>query len=171
MVRVKGPVGSLIANVTELGLAETPVRWNPTYSRLKVTVNAFGQGEAEAQQMALAASVSFPLVDFDPVILNELIRLSTAGAGSVGQNPRAGQRFGNNAALYAANCYYWTLGLSSPVAALPFTFLACKLADNPLDWPTGAERSVVPVNVEAISYSPDRSSLAGVVCWNNQLLS
>ena len=171
MASVKGPAGSLIASTTELGLAEAPISWAPTLHGLDVIVNAFGQGAAEIQQMGLEATITIPLVDFDINILKEIMRLSTGGAPSYGQNPRAGQRFGNNAALYASNNYFWSIGLSSPVANDPITFYACKLEGTPFNMPLGAERSVVGINVRAISYAPSRASLAGVVCWNNTPLS
>ena len=170
LVKVKGPGGSLIAAATELGLAETPISWNPTYHRLPVTVNAFGQGPAEVQQMGLEADVTIPLVDFEINVLKELIRLSTAGAGSAGANPRAGQRFGNNTPLYDPANYFWSLSLSCPVANDPKLFYACYLSDNPFSFPVGAERSVVVMNVHVISYAADRSSLAGVPCWADSTL-
>ena len=170
LVSVKGPTGSTIAGVSQLGLAETPISWSPSLQRLPVIVNAFGQGAAEVQQMGLEADITIPLVDFDLAVLKEIIRLSAASS-AFGTNARAGQRFGNNLALYAAGNYFWSLGLSCPVAGDPITFLACYLSDNPLSWPMGAERSVVSLNVHAISYAVDRSTLAGVVCWNGTPLS
>ena len=116
--------------------------------------------------MGIEADVLIPLVDFDLATLKEIIRLSSASA-SYGVNARAGQRFGNNLALYATGNFFWSLGLSCPVAGDPVTFLACYLNDNSFGWPIGAERSVISLSVHAISYAADRSSLAGVPCWNN----
>lgn len=158
--------------VQELGLAEGPVSWNPVFRKLDVIVNAFGQGPWDLQQMALEASISFGLVYFTPAVLDACIAASLANAGgTVGQNARAGARMGNNVAAGAAGSNFISLGLSSPVAGKPFTFPTAFLSDQPFTWPLGAERSVVQCNWRAISYAATPYTLAGAVCWNNQLQS
>lgn len=170
LVSVKGSAGSAIAGVSQLGYCESPVSWSPTFQKLDVIINAFGTTPAEVQMMGIMASISMSLVYFDPAILDALLSESAAGAGSAGANSRAGARMGNGQPLYSAGCHFFSVGLSSPVANKPYTFLACQLVDNPLTWPLGAERSVVQVNFRAISYSPVPISLAGVPCWNNVAL-
>lgn len=169
LVTVKGAGGSALASVQQLGYCESAPSWNPSWQGLDVIVNAFGQGPAEVQQMALMATLSLPLVYFDAAVLDAMISESTGGAGA-GANSYAGKRLGGGQPLYSAGCHFFSIGLSSPVAAKPYTFLACHLTGQPISFPVGAERSIVQVNLRAISYNPTPTSLAGVVCWNNNTL-
>jgi hypothetical protein len=171
LVLVKGAAGSAIAGVQQLGYCESSPTWNPVYENLDVIINAYGQTPAEVQTMGKTATLSIPLVYFDPAILDALCSESSAGAGSPGANSYAGKRMGGGGALYSSTCHFFSVCFTSPVAGKPFTFLACHLVGQPINFPVGAERSVVQVNLRAISYSPTPTSLAGVVCWNNSLLT
>lgn len=56
--------------------------------------------------------------------------------------------------LYQPGNHYIGLHMASPVAQFPFTFNACYLADRPVDWPLGAEKSAVQVTFRSIPYQP-----------------
>ncbi len=147
MVSVKGPSGSLIASITQLGLSDgqIPVNFENAFDDLNV--NAWGKQPVDVQSMTL--------IHFDPAVLNECYRLSQAGAAAAGVLNRAGTRMGGGFARFAPGNNYIGLNILSPVEAAPYRFYFAYLTTNPLDFPLGTEKSVVTLNWRCIPYTQD----------------
>lgn len=155
--------------LSELGLTDSPVTISVQINHLDIAVDAFGgQGGAppELQCMLGEASINMTLVHFDPDVLNSCLALSYGGAGT-GTMPAAGTRMGANAAVGAAPNKFISLTLSSPVEARPWNFPAAFLTNQPMQFPIGAERSVVSLTWRAIPYTIDPITSAGVVLFTN----
>lgn len=164
MITVKGTVSSpLIASVVQLGLTQDPIRIMEDFHHEDIRVDAYGKhNPPELQMFGSQALLSMNLVHYDPLVLQECIRLSmggTNGAASEGQQSRAGTLMGGNQPLYAALNNYISVNILSPEGGVPWLFYACYLANRPVEYPLGTERSVVQLNWRAIAYSVDP--------WNN----
>ena len=167
MVSVKGRSDSLIPSLTQLGLAESPVRVRLDYEHRDITVDAWGNGVPETQQMNGSASIQMTLVHFDQVFLRECVRLSMGAPLAEGQFGRAGQRMGNNLPRFAPagtvdnngvaqpGNNYIGLNILSPVQGVPWRFWYTYLMSPPYEWPLGAEKSRVTLNWRAIVYTND----------------
>jgi hypothetical protein len=160
MVAVKGNVNSLIANTTQLGLSQDAIIVRMTYLHDMIGVDAYGNPNGnpnppDMQVFGGYAEVQMTLVHYDPIILQECIRLSWGGSPAEGEQARAGTLYGGNVPLYNPGNFYISVGLSSPVGGIPWTFLSCYLADQPFVYPLGTKRSVVDVRWNAIAYSVD----------------
>lgn len=156
MVSVKGPAGSAISSLTELGLTdEGVVTITPQIFHDKITVDAWGDAPPEIQVRLGILTVSMTLVHFDPAILEECWRLSMGGPATVGMVARAGARMGNNVARFAAGNNFIGLNCYSPIAGRPYRFYYAYLQGNPATWPLGTKRSLVQLNWEVVPYTQD----------------
>lgn len=164
MVSVKGPQGSAIASISQLGLSLSPIRVTLDIRHRDIVLDAWG-GEipADTQFMLAAANIAMDLVHVDRDVLEACVKLSMGGAGGVGnlegQLARAGQRMGGGLARFAAGNNYVGLNLSSPVLTLPYRFYFTYLTGTPLEIPLGTEKSIYSMNWRAIPYTQDP--------WNN----
>jgi len=173
---VRGAAGSSIASVSELGVTEGPIQYSPEFQHLEVSADPWGNRlPFEVQFMLAAVNITATLVHFDPDILDACLKESMGGASATGTLTRAGQRLGGNVALYAADNHFFSVGISSPVAGKPYTFLACYMPGTPITFPLGTERSLVSVTFRCIPHATDPynggSGAEGKVLWNNSALS
>lgn len=155
MVLVKGPAGSAIAELTQLGLSEDSVGVDLDAKHQDIKVNAWGNGfvPAEEQVFIASAGVSMRLVNFDPDVLEECYRLGMA-APVFGQAGRTGARMGGNNARFAAGNNYIGLNITSPVSNRPYRFFYARLTSR-LVLPHGTERQVATATWLAIPFTND----------------
>ncbi len=159
MITVKGNATSQIATVQQLGLSQDAIEVTEYYMQDDIGVDAYGNtphpNPPDMQIFGSYATFTTNLVHYDPVILQECIRLSFGNAPVEGQQSRAGSLYGGNVALYAPGNCYISVGTSSPVGNIPWTFLSCHMAQQPFIYPLGTKRSIVRVQWRAIAYSVD----------------
>lgn len=151
LVAVKGPQGSLISSLSELGLsADGDITITPQIFQDEVTADAWGDAPFEVQLRLSTVTIDMTLVHFDQAVLQECWRLSLGGPQFVGQVARAGARMGSNLARFAAGNNFMGLNLTSPIAGLPYRFYYTYLTQQPLVWPLGTKRSLAKLNWKAI---------------------
>jgi hypothetical protein len=175
MVSVKGRTDSAIANTSELGLSDAPIRVVPNYRFLPIHVDAWGQAPADVQMMLATVDITISLVHFDRTILAECLRLSMGGAAVEGALPMAGQRLGNNLPRFhpggTAGNNYIGLNLSSPAGSSPWRFYFAYMTGPPVNFPLGAERSVVVTTWTVVPYTRDPygagSSSLNYILWDH----
>lgn len=155
MVLVKGPAGSSIASLTQLGLSPDQITVTEGIHHQPIKVNAWGNGMAPAdeQVFAIDATIQMTLVNFDITVLEECYRLGVA-APVFGQMPRTGALMGNGLARFAAGNNYIGLNITAPVNGLPYRFFYARL-DQRLVLPYGTERQVAQCNWYAYAYTND----------------
>jgi hypothetical protein len=178
MVAVKGNANSLIANTTQLGLSQDAISVTEYWNLDDIGVDAYGNtgrpNPPDRQVFGGYAAIEMNLVHYDVGILQECIRLSWGGAPAEGQQARAGTLYGGNVPLYNPGNFYISVGVSSPVGGIPWTFLACTLSERPFVYPLGTKRSVVVLRWDAIAYSVDPwnggTGSLGVPVYTHQLL-
>ena len=187
LVLVKGRSDCGIAALSELGLADSPVRISFDFHHADMNVDAWGTDiPVDVQWMLLGANITMNLIHFDKNILDVVVQLSMGADpvnnnGSLTQMGRAGQRLGNNQPRfgpavgnpgtgYQAGNNYIGLNLTSPVLGKPFCFFYTYLTGNPYELPLGTEKSVVPLNFRAIPYTQDPYQ-GGLGAYNQQLFS
>ena len=161
LVRVKGATNSTIANLSELGLADNPIRVSYEFKHSDIKVDAWGSVPPESQFMLAVANVSMTLVHIDRTVLDECVRLSMGGGSAVGVFPRAGTRMGGGGARFATTNNLIGLNLTSPVGSKPYRFLYSYLSAPPLEIPLGVEKSIFTLQWRVIPYTIDP--------WNNGL--
>ncbi len=159
LVLVKGSAGSAIANLSELGLAEGPIRVTFDYRHRDMQVDAWGREiPVDVQWMLGAATITMNLIHFDRAVLEACQGESMGGAGGgavPGTFNRAGTRMGGGAVRFAASNHYIGLNIASPVAGLPWRFFFTYLTMQPVDWPLGTEKSSIMTTWRAIPYTID----------------
>jgi hypothetical protein len=154
LVLVKGPAGSAIAGITELGLAESQLRISIKPKTKNVNVEAWGEAPVDVQRMNSVAAVSMNLIHYDKAILKECIRLAMGGA-AYGQVSRAGALLGGGAPLLDATNSLISLNIASPVGQDPWQFLASYLNEPIGDILLGVEKSVITLSWMCIPYTSD----------------
>jgi hypothetical protein len=173
LVKVKGNLNTTIATLTELGLADGPIRVSPELHHRGIQVDAAG-GEVppEEQYFCARARVSMTLVHFDRDAIDACIRESNGGAGTVGTLSRAGTRMGGGGARFSANWHYVGVNILSPVGNKPWRFLHCRI-DGSIDTPLGTEKSTFTINWIATPYTIDPwnngNGMDGVAVWDHVL--
>ena len=161
MVTVRGRADSaLIGSLATLGLSEDAIQVTEQYNRDDIAVDAYGNTNGvnppDQQIFGAQAFIRMRLVHYDPLVLQECIRISIGGAGALeGELSRAGTLMGGGVALLAAGNNFITVTILSPVGGIPWRFFACELHGNPVVYPLGTKRSVVELNWRAIAYSID----------------
>ncbi len=172
MVSVKGRADSNIPILTQLGLADTPIRMDFDLRHMDIQVDAYGREiPFDVQAKLGAVFVSMNLVHVEHGVLREVVRLNMGNTIIEGVMPRAGQRLGGGFPRFAPGWNYVSLNLTSPVAGLPWRFYNAYLTQRPLQWSIGTERSLIPVTFRCIPYTPDPWNAgfgsAGVVLWDH----
>ena len=166
-----------LGGTQQLGLADSPIVINMNFRHDDIRVDTFGNAgiPPELQFMLADVSISMTLIHFDASILNTCIKESMGGAPAIGQLPRAGTLQGGQVALGAAGNHFISMGLSSPVGGQPWLFYATYLANSPVNFPLGTERSAVRCNWRAIPFSTDPwgggTGSQGVPIWAFQSLT
>lgn len=155
MVYVKGMAGSLIANLSELGLADSqiPLTFRPIVE--DVIVNAHGRVGCDTQVFLEDCLITMNLVHFDPTILAECYRLSKGAPSAAGNVARAGTLLGAGLARFAAGNKFIGLNIASPVGSLPWRFFFAYMTGPAFSFPVGNDRTVTTVNWRAIPYQAD----------------
>lgn len=154
MVYVKGPAGSAIANLSELGLCEDQARItiHPIHSEIRL--DAWGGAPAEVQRMNSFVTVTLRLLQFDADVLAEVVRL-TMGGNLEGRTGRAGPLMGNGLARFAPGNNFIGLNIAAPQNSRHWRFFSAYLKDPIGEYPLGTLRSTVPVFFQAIPYTSD----------------
>lgn len=176
LVRVKGPSGSAIATVTDLGLSDQPIQFALNYRHTDLSVDAFGgQGGVppDVQWMGGDMTIPMTLIHFDEAVLQECLRLSMCGSAGEGIMREAGRRMGNNVARFGVGNSYISVSITSPDLGFPWRFLTCYLNGTPMQFPVGVERTGVILSWRAIPYAIDPygggTGSEGVVLYDHQL--
>ena len=177
MVLVKGRSDSTIGTLSQLGLCSDSIRIQLDYKHLAIDVDAYGQVPPENQAMGMMARIDMTLVHFDYTVLAACVQEATGGAPAEGQLAHAGALMGNGLARFApggaAGNHYIGLYIQSAIGQQPWRFYYTYLANNPLTWPLGAERSLVRLTWLAVPYSADPwnggAGSYGVVLYDHQL--
>ena len=154
MFFVKGPAGSAIANRAELGLSDTDARITIVPIQQDVRVNAWGDAPVDVQRKGAYAEIRANLIQYDPAVLQECIRL-TMGGGGFGRLSRAGSLIGNGVGRLLAGNDYFGLDITSPISGLPWNFLYCFLYSPIGDFSQGTNPGTVAVTFRCIPYTPD----------------
>ena len=171
MVSVKGNVDSAIASLSQLGLADSPIRVRLDFRHMDIQVDAWG-GEipADVQCKLGSAIITMTMVHFDRDVLDGCLRESMGGV-SLGTVARAGIRMGGGNTRFAGDNHYIGLNLASPVSAKVWRFHYCYLTGPPMEFPLGTERSIVALNWRAIPYTTDPwgagVGAAGASLWDH----
>lgn len=163
MVVVKGPSNSTIAAATFLGLAEDAIQITERFHDEDVIVDATGSAVPNAvdqQIYGFNCFITMNLVHYDPLILQEVIRLGAGGGTVEGTAGRAGTLLGGNLPLYTPGNNLVSLGILSPVGGIPWRFFGGKITGD-FAYPLGTKRSIVRVNWRYFTYLVDP--------WNNGL--
>ncbi len=159
MITVKGNATSLIATVQELGLSQDAISVTEDYNHDDIAVDAYGNTNGinppDQQIFGAQVVVKMNLVHYDVLILQECVRLSMGNAPVEGQLSRAGTLMGGNQPLYGTANNFISVGISSPVGGIPWTFLSCYLFQRPVTYPLGTKRSIVDLLWRGIAYSVD----------------
>jgi hypothetical protein len=155
LVYVKGPAGSAIANLSELGLSDNPIVISIQPSHKEVLLDAWGDVPLDVQTMNTQATCTMTLIQFDPDVVEEIARLSMGGASATGRVARAGTLLGNGLARFAAGNNYFGLNIASPVGQRPWRFFTTYMPQPAVQWPLGAEKTVVTLSFRAIPYTED----------------
>ncbi len=160
---VKGRSDSAIGALSQLGLSDTSIAIRLNFHHKDIPVDAYGATVPETQVMGGDATISMTLVHFDRAVLATCVQESLGGAPAEGLLQRAGSRMGNNLPRFGAGGllgnHYIGLNLTSVVAGIPWRFWYTFLANPPVEFPLGTEKSIVRLQWRAIGYTIDP--------WNN----
>lgn len=174
MVYVRSRSDSAIGSLQQLGLAADPIRWTPTFLHHDLNVDATGEAVVDVQNMTAFVTIRMTLIHFDPVILDECVRLSMA-ASAVGFAGRAGQRLGNNFPQFAAGNNLIGVGIASPIAGKPWRFHSCHLIGPGMDYPLGTKKTMADLIWRGICYTTDPwgggTGSLNIPIWDNQALT
>lgn len=174
MVQVKGGAHTSllgpdyrIDTAQELGLSSEQIRISPIIHHHDLRTDSFGPNvPAEVLWMNAEVRISMTLVHFDRKILDTCLAESMGGLPAAnlvaGELAPPGMPLGGYKQLYASGCHFMSLGITSPLQDLPYRFIACYLAQNPVEIPLGSERSLVQCNWRAIPYVvPSENEVGG----------
>lgn len=185
MVYVRGPEGSIIEEITELGLCSESIRITPRYNHLDILTDDFGPSvPVEVLSNMADAKVSMTLVHFDWNIVDYCMYLAMGGTGPVndeqdydGSLSQAGSPLGFGKPMYDPSNHYVSLYLRSatetlsPPTNVPYRFICSYLDGQPLEIPLGTERSLLQLSWRVIPYRPftgdEISSEGGLKLWDH----
>lgn len=180
MVYVKGRTDIAIANVTELGLTDTPIRISPNFRHKPINLNAWGEAPGEVQFMLASVDVVISLINFDRSVLDVCLMEAMGGAPAIGNLTIAGTRLGNGKPMFAPGVgtignHYVQLSISSPTAGKPWNFISAYMSSMPMEMPLGTEKSVVTTRWTAIPYDTNYYnaglSAYGLALWNHNAVA
>jgi hypothetical protein len=172
MVTVKSRSDSAIGTLQQLGLPATPIQVTHGIEVRDINLDAFGGViPPEVQIMLGAPIIDINLINVDPVILNECLRLSQGYPPAIGQLARAGTRLGGGVARFVPpNCFIG-LNISAPVNGIPYRFLTAHLIAPPVSFSLGTEKSIFNTRWRALPYCVDPwnngAGALGQVIWDN----
>lgn len=183
LVRVKG-IGSLAnqddgdnfgkAKLWELGLAQDPIVLSPKFHHKDVFIDDFGPNvPAEVLWMLAEVRITMNLVHFDISVLRKCLANSMGNANAVdafdgsineGEFAGAGIPMGGNKNRFVAGNQYISLNIRSEVVngGLNWRFPTAYLAESPMTFPMGTERTIASLNWRAIPYGRPKITLAEV---------
>lgn len=180
LVKVKGMEGSPIEDLSELGLAEGPIRVLPRFAHRDWFVDDFGtEVPAEVFTRLADATILMTLVHYDDAVLEACVIESLGGSADGAQwlhgtLAGAGIPLGGNNVRFADGNHYVDLNLLSPVANYPWRFYQCHLLGPPHEVPLGTKRSAVRLAWRAVPYVATLTGSgelrsAGAVLWDHVL--
>jgi hypothetical protein len=156
---VKGRSDCAIGTLSELGLCQESISITVQSEKKPIIVDAYGSKPPETQFFGAMAACSFTLVNFDPDVLAVCLQESWGSSPAEGQLGHAGSLMGNGKVRFAPGGilgnHFIGLNIQSALGADPWRFLFSYLADNPIEWPVGTEKSLVRCSWEAVPYSVD----------------
>jgi hypothetical protein len=142
--QINGQCLATVSNGSELGLTEAPVSMSFNFTHDEIQVNAWGGRIPPALQFMLSSvDIRLSLIHFDRAVLEEAMRISMGSAPAIGQMPTAGQ-------VMKQPSDFVQLTLTSPVLGVPWNFPATYIVGTPVEWPIGAEKSVIQVSFRAL---------------------
>lgn len=153
MIYVKGPAGSAISSLTELGLTTANIPITITPKKKSINVNAWGDGDVDILRKLAMISTTFTLIHYDPDVLDECIRLAMGG-NVFGRMTRAGSLLGNGFARFAAGNNLIGFNLAAPISGRPWRFLSAYF-EAPLVHSHGTDEGTVNCTVIGIPYTAD----------------
>lgn len=172
LAQVKGASDTAIATLSELGLSDQAIRVVPQYNHLDIPVDAWGKAPPEVQWMLGTLEISMSLVHFDRAVVKTLVGLS-ACSNAEGTFGQAGKRLGGGGARFAAGQSLVGLNLTSPTGGDPWRFFYAYLANAPMEFPLGTERSIITLNWRIIPYIIDPynsgNGAEGYQLWDHTL--
>lgn len=177
MTYVKGRADSAIGTLVELGLTSDPIQIQIQTHRRNIRVDAFGDGPPESQFFGAGATIAQTLVHFDKAILNTCLQEAWGSSPAFGTMGHAGSLMGNNLPRFgpggALGNHFIGLNIASAAGQIPWRFYFTALADNPMVFPLGTEKSLVQLNWQAFPYSQDPwnggNGSFGVPIWDHVL--
>lgn len=183
MVKVRGPAGSIIEEITELGLASESIRLTPRYNHLDILTDDFGPNvPVEVLSHLADANLQMTLVHYDPQILDYCMYLAMGGRGPIsstndwdGSLSPAAVPLGLGAPLHDEINNYVSVYLvpASYTTTVPYRFPACYLDAKPLEIPFGTERTLVKLNWRVIPYQEfttgEITSEQGHRLWSHEI--
>lgn len=159
MVLVKGRADSAIGTLTQLGLCSDSIEITINSTRKPIRVDAYGDEPPESQFFGAGATVRMTLVHFDYSVLEVCLQESWGSSPAVGAMGHAGSLMGNGLARFGAGGVFGNhfigLNILSALGQQPWRFYYAFLADNPIMWPIGTEKSLVQLTWQAVPYSVD----------------
>lgn len=180
LVKVKGTDDSPIGDLSELGLAEGPIRVIPRFAHRDWFVDDFGtEVPVEVFTRLADATILMTLVHYDDAVLEACVIESLGGSADGtqwlhGTLAGAGIPMGGNQNRFLDGNHYISLNLLSPVADYPWRFYFTHLLGPPQEIPLGTKRSAVRLAWRAVPYTfaptaADELSSDGVVLWDHVL--
>lgn len=154
----------------ELGFTDQQIKIHPRFYHQDLHCDDYGdQVPPDVMAMLAEAWIDMTLVHFDPAIVDYAIRFSMGGASTAGLVAGAGTIMGG--ATDRGN--FMKLKLASPVGGKPWTFECAYLAESPVEFPIGTERSLVVLKWRAIPFwnftgaSVVDIKSNGITIWSN----
>lgn len=182
LVKVKGAEGAFTNDgPNELGLTVDQVTVVPRWKHLDILADDFGPDiPAELMWNLADVIILMTLIHFDEGVLDRCMAQSMGGAKddngvlyAAGIMAGAGRQMGAMKALFDANNHFISLNLLSPVLNRPWRFPKSVLAENPVQYPLGVEKSAVKLVWRAIPYQVVNEDTevksAGSILWDRIL--
>lgn len=180
LVKVKGMVGTSIADVQELGLSDKQIKLIPRFLHKGLLVNDYGDVPAGIVTRLADAFIEMTLVNFDKDILRACWGEAQGGwFGATGTLQGAGVILDGGAARFADGWRYISLNLTYSVGTIqggssdgfngmPWRFYKTYICDPPQEFPIGNDRTIVKIRWHALpyqtpSYSPGETDYGGAL--------
>lgn len=174
LVKVNGSTGGFLdqalqtlTNTWELGLSVDPIRVTPRFVQQGIHCDDFGPDiPADIIQYLADATIHMRLVHYDPVVLARCVSESLATLvvnqnipndgtlGPAGQPLGAGVQWGTPGNRYIQLNLYGAQPSPGSVLGNFLQFPTAILAEQPIEYPLGTEKSIVALTWKAIPYAP-----------------
>ncbi len=163
MVSVKGSVNSFLSTIQELGLTSDAILISPNYVHKDLTADGFGPFiPNDVRWMLGDVNIRMKLIHFDSPVLDCCLAESTGGnhlipgfLANPGILSPAGVILGNGCQQFASGNHFISLNIAVADNTLDtpaWHFPSAYLAQPPMAFPLGTEKSIVELNWRAIPY-------------------